>query len=134
MDGNLEDSGSYHGMGNNDDEPISPNHPVGDRGSDREASKHPLPQGSVPRQLSRERSPVLDKFRQSQWFIAGVKDGSIVDIGIPRSKVQRQQIPTVLLANTPITGVGCLKARSSDIARRADPLYRMAYADKVKDL
>lgn len=43
--------------------------------------------------------------------------------GIPRSKVQRQQLNDVFIAKTPITGVGCLESRSDDVVRRTEPLY-----------
>ncbi|KAF5617730.1 uncharacterized protein FTJAE_12520 [Fusarium tjaetaba] len=134
MADDFDETGSYHGMDNNDDEPISPSRSVRERSIDHEGSKHSFRQGSVPPQLPSDRPPVLDDFRQSQHFADGVKNGSIMDTGIPRSQVQRQRLLLVLLANTPFTGVGCLKARSSHIARRTHPLYRMAYVDKVKDL
>ncbi|KAM5378175.1 hypothetical protein ACJA88_005909 [Fusarium oxysporum] len=136
------------------DEPASQgHHSVREKNDDREATKHTSPQGIIPEQSPRDKSPTeegdlqdtgetCDKsspvpddagdFRHSPYFTTGVKDGSIVDTGIHRSKVQRQQLNDVFTAKTPITGVGCLESRSDNVMRRTEPLYKLAYTDKVK--
>ncbi|RKK14228.1 hypothetical protein BFJ65_g10795 [Fusarium oxysporum f. sp. cepae] len=116
---------SYHGMDSYNDEPASQgHHSVREKNDDREATKHTSPQGIIPEQSPRDKSPTeegdlqdagetCDKsspvpddaggFRHSPCFANGVRDGSIVDTGIPRSKVQRQQLNDVFTAKTPIT-------------------------------
>ncbi|EXK36901.1 hypothetical protein FOMG_07791 [Fusarium oxysporum f. sp. melonis 26406] len=131
---------SYHGMDSYNDEPASQgHHSVREKNDDREATKHTSPQGIIPEQSPRDKSPTEEgdlqdagDFRHSPYFTNGVKDGSIVDTGIPRSKIQRQQLNDVFTAKTPITGVGCLESRSDNVVRRTEPLYKLAFADKVK--
>ncbi|KAH7475763.1 hypothetical protein FOMA001_g11557 [Fusarium oxysporum f. sp. matthiolae] len=159
-DGIFDGDAPHNSSSNNtrellyNDEPASQgHHSVREKNDDREATKHTSPQGIIPEQSPRDKSPTeegdlqdagetCDKsspvpddagdFRHSPYFTNGVKDGSILDTGIPRSKIQRQQLNDVFTAKTPITGVGCLESRSDNVVRRTEPLYKLAYADKVK--